>query len=635
MRETRQREGGWSTQSQEIAGLREQLDLEHSKLLALQDIGAASGTILDGDELLSVIASRITRVMEADRTTIYLLDGERTLISRVAEGAERHEIRVDVGEGIAGWCAQSGQVVNIDDVYRDPRFDPGWDLRTGYRSRSMLCAPMRNRTGGRMGVLQCLNKRNGVFHVEDEAMLSALASQAAVAIENGKFFVQTVQKNMELLETKRELERKVAELDVLMEIASIAASAERLDDLLEGVLKRAVAAVEVEAGSILLSEGHDGDLRFRCAVGGAPDKVKGVRIPAGTGICGWVAQNGEPRFVNDVARRDGPPGGASIGQATPGTPADLAGRHLADVADRVGYHPRSVLAVPLAWEDGVGALELLNKKKGTAPFSDDDVRFATLIASHISSAISIATARERRDKQERLSTIGQLLSGVIHDLKTPMAVIAGYTRELVLENDQPAREKYADAVRRQVELINAMTRETIAFARGDRSVWVRKVYLKQFFEELRDQIERELESKGIAIELVLEDRGVARLDQHKIQRAVHNLARNAAEAIGPPHARKRGGTFKMTVSRRPDGAVVLSFEDDGPGIPDEIRHRVFESFTTHGKEGGTGLGLAIVQKVAEDHGGTMEVESEPGHTVFRMILPQKETASSVDLEAQG
>ena len=622
LRETRQRDSGWSTQSQEIAGLREQLDLEHSKLLALQDIGAASGTILDGDELLGLIASRITRVMEADRTTIYLLEDERTLVSRVAEGAERHEIRVQVGTGIAGWCAQTGQVVNVEDVYRDPRFDPAWDQKTGYRSRSMLCAPMRNRSGGRMGVVQCLNKRNEVFHVEDEAMLSALASQATVAIENGKFFAQTVQKNMELLETKRELERKVAELDVLMEIASIAASAERLDDLLEGVLKRAVAAVEVEAGSILLSDGLGGDLRFRSAIGGAPDKVKGVRIPFGKGICGWVAQHGEPRFVNDVARRDS-------------SPDAIEARHLEDVADRVGYHPRSVLAVPLAWEDGVGALELLNKQRGTAPFSDDDVRLATLIAAHISSAISIATARERRDKQERLSTIGQLLSGVIHDLKTPMAVIAGYTRELVNEDDHAAREKYADAVRRQVELINAMTRETIAFARGDRSVWVRKVYLKQFFEELRDQIERELESKGVKIELVLEDRGVARLDQHKIQRAVHNMARNAAEAIGPPHARKRGGTFRITVSRRTDGTLILAFEDDGPGIPEEIRHRLFESFTTHGKEGGTGLGLAIVQKVAEDHGGTMEVESEPGHTVFRMILPQKESASVVDLEAQG
>jgi signal transduction histidine kinase/putative methionine-R-sulfoxide reductase with GAF domain len=615
VREGRQRES-WSTQSQEIQGLREQLDLEHSKLLALQDIGAASGTILDIDELLTLIANRITRVMEADRTTIYILDDDgKHLVSRVAEGAARYEFRLDVGSGLAGQCVKTGQVINIEDVYRDPRFDPAWDIKTGYRSRTMLCAPMRNRTGGRLGVVQCLNKRNDVFNVEDEAMLSALASQAAVAIENGKFFVATVQKNMELLQTKQQLEKKVQELDVLMEIARVSASAQRLDDLLEGVLTRAVAAIEVEAGSILIADG-DGDLRFRCAVGGAPEKVKGVRIPLGAGICGWVAVNRAPRFVNDV-RGKGEEGATS---------------HLADIADRVGYHPRSVLAVPLFWEGGVGALELLNKHKGKTPFGDDDVRFATLIASHISSAISIATARERRDQEERLSTIGQLLSSVLHDLKTPMAVIAGYTRELVEADERELRERFSKSVLRQVELINAMTRETIAFARGDRSLWVRKVYLKQFFEELADQLQHELSGKGIKIELELEDKGVARFDQHKIQRAVHNLARNAAEAIGPPHARKRGEKFVIGVSRQSDGAIVLTFRDDGPGIPDAIRHKLFDSFTTHGKEGGTGLGLAIVKKVAEDHGGTIAVESKPGETIFRMVLPQTEDSGVTEVE---
>jgi hypothetical protein len=384
--------------------------------------------------------------------------------------------------------------------------------------------------------VQCLNKRNDVFNVEDEAMLSALASQAAVAFANGHFFVATVQKNMELLQTKQQLEKKVQELDVLMEIARVSASAQRLDDLLEGVLTRAVAAIEVEAGSILIADG-DGDLRFRCAVGGEPEKVKGLRIPLGQGICGWVAVNREPRYVNDV-RGKGEAGAAE---------------HLAAIADRVGYHPRSVLAVPLSWPGGVGALELLNKHKGKTPFSDDDVRFATLIASHISSAISIATARERRDQEERLSTIGQLLSSVLHDLKTPMAVIAGYTRELVEADERELRERFSKSVLRQVELINAMTRETIAFARGDRSLWVRKVYLKQFFEELADQLQHELSGKGIKIELELEDKGVARFDQHKIQRAVHNLARNAAEAIGPPHARKRGEKFVIGVSRQAEG----------------------------------------------------------------------------------
>ncbi|RZO62906.1 MAG: ATP-binding protein, partial [Sandaracinaceae bacterium] len=98
----------------------------------------------------------------------------------------------------------------------------------------------------------------------------------------------------------------------------------------------------------------------------------------------------------------------------------------------------------------------------------------------------------------------------------------------------------------------------------------------------------------------------------------HNLARNAAEALGA-----EGGRFDITVDRdHLDNSLLLVFEDDGPGIPEEIRHAVFESFTTHGKQGGTGLGLAIVRKIVDDHEGTIEVQSEPGKTTFRIRLPQ-------------
>jgi signal transduction histidine kinase len=596
------------TPSEEIAGLREALAVEHARLRAFQDIGAAAGAMLSLDEILELVVDRMTQVLEAERSTIYLLEDEgQQLVSRVALGfhgsEERHEFRLALGEGIAGWVARHGSPLNIADAYSDARFDPGWDRVTGYRTRNVLCVPMKNRLGRPLGVVQVLNKRFGSFDHDDEALASALAAQAAVTIENNKFFVATIQKNMELLETKQQLEVKVRELEALMEIAMASAGAARLDDLLHEVLVRAVRAASAEAGSILIANDVTGDLEFRCAVGGASEKVKRMRIPAGTGICGWVVRNRTPRVVNDVA-------------------ADH--RHHRDLADRVGYHPRSVLAVPLAWEDGEGALELLNKNRGNDPFTEDDVRLATVIASHVTTTVQLANARERRGKQERLSTIGQLLSGVLHDLKAPLTVIAGYVRELVAEDDRAMRERFAQSVLRQIELINAMTRETIAFARGDRSLWVRKVYLKTFFEELRDQVARELEGRAIGVELELLDRGVARFDQHKIQRAIHNLARNAAEAIGTPSTRRHGGTFTIRVERDEDtGAIVISCRDDGPGIPEEIREKLFDSFTTHGKEGGTGLGLAIVRKVVDDHGGTIEVESEPGNTTFRMVLPQQ------------
>ncbi len=609
--EPTRRRTSFATRSEEIEGLRELLAAEHAKVQALKDIGAASGSILNLDELLALVVSRITQVMEADRTTIYLVEDDgQQLVSRVAEGASSAEIRLDVGEGIAGWVVRTGQPINLPDAYADPRFDAEWDRRTGYKTRSILCVPMKNRLGRPMGVIQVLNKRLGIFTNDDQAMLSALASQAAVTIESGKFFVATIQKNMELLETKQQLERKVRELELLTQIAMTSASAMALDELLEGVLQRATEAVEAEAGSILLADPKSGDLMFRSAVGGAPEKLLAQRIPAGQGICGWVIEHRTPRVVNDV---------------------ESDAQHFRDLSDVVGWWPRSVLAVPLHWEgaDGEereGALELLNKAHGHASFTDDDVRLATVVASHVSTAISLAEARERRGREERLSTFGQLLSSVLHDLRTPMTVISGYVREIADDEDPVQRARFADVVLRQIDLINSMTRETLAFARGDRTLWVRKVYLKSFFEELRDQLERELEGRGVRIELELLDRGVARFDQHKIQRAVHNLARNAAEAIGPPHARKRGGTFRMKVARRGDGAVTIECADDGPGLPPQIRHTLFDSFTTHGKEGGTGLGLAIVRKVVDDHGGTIEVDSEPGRTVFRIALPQRDAA---------
>jgi signal transduction histidine kinase len=582
----------------EIELLREQLEQERAKVRALEDIGAALGSTLDLNELLSLLVSRVSEVVDAERSTLYLIDeatGE--LWSKVAQGEQVIEIRLRLGDGLAGWVAQSGRSLNIKDAYLDPRFDSFWDRQTGFRTRSILCVPMKNHHGRTIGVVQVLNKRDGYFSTEDESLLSALASQAAVSVENSKLFLSVVGKNMELLETKFQLERKLRELDVLVEMANVAATAGKLDELLEGVLSRTMRAIDAEAASILLSDEHSGDLRFRCAVGGAPEAVRRVRIKAGEGICGWVATHGEPQIVNDVRRDE---------------------RHSRELEAEIGYHPRSLLCVPLRWEDGVGALELLNKSNGEAEFTEDDLKLAAVIAAQVSSAIGLARERERREREERLSTIGQLLSGVLHDLKTPITVISGAVQLLVSERDETKRQHLADRVVRQVGVINSLIRETLAFARGETSLWVRKVYLHKFFGDLQEQLNQEFRGRGMSVALDLRDRGVAHFDQHKLQRAIHNLARNAAEALGG-----RPGTLTLSTDRRPeDGALLIRVTDDGPGISEEIRGRLFESFATYGKVGGTGLGLAIVRKIVQDHGGTIEVESRPGNTTFTLALPE-------------
>lgn len=587
------------------------MERERAKLRTLQDIGVLLGSTLDLNELLTMVLGRISEVMEADRSTLYLLDEDTgELWSKVAQGEHTVEIRLNLGEGLAGSVAKTGKSLNLKDAYQDVRFDSEWDRRTGYRTRSVLCVPMRNQHGRIIGVVQVLNRKNGYFKQEDEALLSALGAQAAVSIENSKLFLSVVGKNIELLETQEQLQKKIRELDVLFEIATVSASAMELDELLQGVLARTMRAVDAEAASILLTDDATGDLHFRAAVGGQPEKVQRLQIKAGQGICGWVARNNKPQVVNRVAEDE---------------------RHSRNISEQVGYHPRSVLCVPLRWAEGddrlgTGAVELLNKSKGQADFTDDDLKLATVIAGHISTAIQQARARDRREREERLSALGQFLSGVLHDLKSPMTVIKGYTRLMAKEGDTEARAALVETVLRQVDILDAMTRETLAFARGDTKLWVRKVYLYRYFEDLAHQLRQALGDR-ITVELELRNRGVAHFDAPKIQRAVHNLGRNAAEAIAGPD-RSGSGTFRIVVDKDPaEGTLLLSFEDDGPGVADAVRERLFESFTTHGKEGGTGLGLAIVKQIVQDHRGTIDVESAPGRTVFRVMLPQPEDTS--------
>ena len=271
----------------ELGRLQKEIDRERRKLRALQDIGSALGS------------------------TLYLLDEDtQELVAHITQGVRKHEIRVPAGEGLAGAVAESGEALNIKDAYQDPRFDGEWDRETGYRTRSTLCVPMKNQHGRTMGVVQVLNKHKGHFTHDDEALLAALATQAAVSIENSKLFLSVVAKNIELLETKEQLEKKIHELD----------------DLLNGVLARTMRAVDADAASILLADEDTGVLRFRAAVGGRPERIKEMKIKAGEGISGWVATHQRAQIVNEL---------------------DQADRHSRHISDEVGYHPKSLLCVLL------------------------------------------------------------------------------------------------------------------------------------------------------------------------------------------------------------------------------------------------------------------------------------------------
>ena len=135
---------------------------------------------VDLDELLKRIVGDITSAIDADRGTLYLVDHARKqVVSRVAHLPELDEIRLQIGEGVAGWVAQTGALVNVPYGTTDPRFTARIDRETGYRTRSLLAVPVISGDGSVIGVIQVLNKRIGDFVEGDEAQLTALASRVA------------------------------------------------------------------------------------------------------------------------------------------------------------------------------------------------------------------------------------------------------------------------------------------------------------------------------------------------------------------------------------------------------------------------------------------------------------------------
>ncbi|MBK9262519.1 MAG: sigma-54-dependent Fis family transcriptional regulator [Polyangiaceae bacterium] len=155
-----------------------------SRLSLLVDLASLLAREVDLDALLGTACERLAQTMNADRATIWLVDAEQgDLVTRVAVLPELPALRQPQGKGIAGYVARSGEVVRVDDAPRDARFDPSADKATGYTTRSMLVAPIREDMRAPVrGVVQLLNKHGGPFDDEDERYLVALSSQLARAL---------------------------------------------------------------------------------------------------------------------------------------------------------------------------------------------------------------------------------------------------------------------------------------------------------------------------------------------------------------------------------------------------------------------------------------------------------------------
>lgn len=158
---------------------------------ALLKATASLGHSLDLEATLRLVMDQARNLMQADRSTLFMLSKETgELWSKIAtaDGENLVEIRIPANRGIAGYVASTGQPLNIADAYKDPRFDPNTDIRTGYQTRNILCMPVYNSGNELIGVTQLINKHQGSFTSSDEEFMRAFNIQAGIALENATLF---------------------------------------------------------------------------------------------------------------------------------------------------------------------------------------------------------------------------------------------------------------------------------------------------------------------------------------------------------------------------------------------------------------------------------------------------------------
>jgi phosphoserine phosphatase RsbU/P len=171
---------------------------------ASESLNRASGL----NEILRTILDHLYQQLRCERATVFLLDGRTgKLHARQMIGSEHIEILLERGRGIAGYVAERGESVLINDVQSDPRFDPTTDHRTGYRTRTMLCVPLRKPEGTLLGSLQAINAEGGSFNETDLAYLESFGALAAVAVEREQLAQEAMRSQM--ISTELELARTI------------------------------------------------------------------------------------------------------------------------------------------------------------------------------------------------------------------------------------------------------------------------------------------------------------------------------------------------------------------------------------------------------------------------------------------
>ena len=360
------------------------LAAELRRLSVLAEVADTVTQELSLDHQLPRLIDLITHALDAERATLFLYDGDAgELFSRVLRGEGVAEIRIPATAGISGAVFSANRAEIILDAYQDARFNPEIDRRTGYRTRNIVCVPLRHRDGQAIGVTQVLNRHTGEFGDADLALVDAINRHAASALEQAL-----------LVERLEQVQREEEELLAITEAISTEL---HLDTLFARIMAATTQLLNAERSTLFVYDLVKDELWSKVAEGA---DQKEIRIPSRAGIAGAAFTSGEVQVVPDA-------------YADP--------RFNREVDKASGFRTRNILALPIFDRLGErhGVMQVLNKRGGG--FTPRDVRRLKAFGAEI--AIAIQNAQLFSDvlylKNYNESILKSLSNGVItldHDL---------------------------------------------------------------------------------------------------------------------------------------------------------------------------------------------------------------------------
>jgi diguanylate cyclase (GGDEF)-like protein len=326
------------------------------ELRELRTINQLIGTLtstLELPEILRIVLGRLKSMTQAEGLSLMLYDAERDeLVFAATETLRENALvgfRVPPSRSLASWAARSGQSIIVDDVERDPRFYAEIDRASGFRTRSLLCVPLR-RAGKVVGVIEVANRFDDMpFSDGDRQRLEGLAAETGTTCDSDLLCYDP--------------------------------------QAMRALLARAVTLVPSEAASLLLVDPAGRELVFRASRAMHPGVIDGLRLPSDRGIAGWVARHREAVRLDDVASDP---------------------RHFTGVEQQTGFMPRTMICVPMVSKEVLrGVIQIINKVDGSS-FTEAELRLAQTLADHAAIAIENASLY----RQAYLASITDDLTGL-------------------------------------------------------------------------------------------------------------------------------------------------------------------------------------------------------------------------------